>query len=167
MARTRASTWVESVRCRPRALSSPSVLQRSSSFSSSNPSRTAGEQAGAELAEHGGVEPRVGQLEAEQVLPVDAGADGVGGAAVGEVLAELEDGDQGQPPGREGGLASAGIEVGEVGVVEDGAEFVAEPEIGIAVGKGGAGDAGGVLGDGWDGAGLQATWRDLREIGAI
>src|SRR5262249_42347671 len=30
------------------------------------------EQSGAELAEHGGVEARVGQLEAEQVLPVDA-----------------------------------------------------------------------------------------------
>ena len=114
------------------------------------PLGTAGEQAGAELAEHGGVEPRVGQLEAEQVLPVDPGADGVGGRAVGEVLAELEDGDQGQPPGREGGLPPEGVEVGEVGVVEDGAEFVAEPEVGVAVGEGGTGDAGGILGDGRD-----------------
>ena len=30
-----------------------------------------------ELAEYGGVEPRVGQFEPEQILPVDAGADGL------------------------------------------------------------------------------------------
>ena len=51
------------------------------------------------------------------VLPVDAGADGVGGPAVGEVLAELQDGDQGQPPGGQGGLAAVGEELGEVAVV--------------------------------------------------
>src|SRR5262245_42055091 len=72
------------------------------------PLRAACEQARAELAEHRGVNARVSQLEAEQVLPVDAGADGLRRRAVGEVLAELQDGDQGQPAGREGGLPLRG-----------------------------------------------------------
>src|SRR5262249_57355446 len=40
--------------------------------------------------------------------PIDPGSDRVGGPAVGEALTGLEDGDQGQPPGREGGLAPRG-----------------------------------------------------------
>jgi hypothetical protein len=115
----------------------------------------AGEQPGAELAEHGGVEARVGQIEAEQVLPVDAGADRLGRLAVGEVRAALEHGDQGQPPGREGGLPTFGVEVGKVVVAKDRPELIAEPEVGIALGEGGAGALCGVLGDGRDGAGLQ------------
>jgi hypothetical protein len=125
-------------------------LQRSSNRSSSTPLRTAVEEAGAELAEHGGVEPRVGQLEAEQVLPVDADADGVRRRTVGEVLAELQDGDQGEPPGREGRLPPVGIQVGEVGVAENGTELVAEPEVGVAMGEDGVGDPGGVFGNGRD-----------------
>jgi hypothetical protein len=50
---------------------------------------TTSDQAGVELAQHGVVEPRVGQLETEQILPIDAGADCVGGPAVGEVLSGL------------------------------------------------------------------------------
>ena len=111
---------------------------------------TSGEQARAKLTEDGGIEPRVGQFEPERVFPVDPGADGVGGWSVGEVLSELEDGDQCQPPGRGRGLPLERIEVGEVGVVEDGAEFVAEPEVGTSGGESGAGDAGGILGDGRD-----------------
>jgi hypothetical protein len=109
---------------------------------------TTGEQAGAELAEHGVVEPRVGQLETKQILPIDPAADRVGGPAVGEILPELNDGDQGQPPGRQRGLAPAGIEVGEVGIGEEGTELVAQLEIGMAVREGGMGDLGRVLGDG-------------------
>ena len=128
--------------------------------------RTAVEEAGAELAEHGGVEPRVGQLQAEQVLPVDAGADGLRRRTVGEVLAELQDGDQGQPPGREGGLSAAGIQVGEVGVVEDGAELVAELQVGVTPGEGGVGDAGGVLGDGRDESERKGHGATSRRAGA-
>jgi hypothetical protein len=39
---------------------------------------------------------------------------------VGQVLAELEQGDQRQSPGRQARLAEPGEEVGEVGVGEDG-----------------------------------------------
>ena len=115
----------------------------------------AGGEAAAELGEDGEVESGVVELEAEGVLPVDAAADGVGGLSIGEVLGELHDGDQGEPPGGQCGLSAPGVEVGEVAVAEDGAEFVAEPEVGIPLGEGGAGDAGGQLGDGRDGAGLQ------------
>jgi hypothetical protein len=76
------------------------------------------------------------------------GTDRVGGPAVGEVFTELQDSDQGQPPGRQRGLASAGIELSEIGIGEEGAELVAQLEIRIAIGKGGTGDLGRVLGDG-------------------
>jgi hypothetical protein len=62
----------------------------------------------------------------------------------------LQNGDQGQSPGREGGLPSEGIKVGEVGVMEEGAEFIAESEVGASVGEGGASNASGILGDGRD-----------------
>lgn len=52
-----------------------------------------GDQTGAELAEYGEVEAGIGQFQTENILPVDAAADGVGGLAVGESLGELQDGD--------------------------------------------------------------------------
>jgi hypothetical protein len=67
----------------------------------------------------------------------------VGGAAVGEALGELHDGDQGELPGEQRGPSAARVEVGEVAVAEDGAERVAEPEVGVSLGEGGAGDVGG------------------------
>jgi hypothetical protein len=48
------------------------------------------DEAGAELGEPAEVKAGVGQLEPERVFPVDAGAHGVGGLAVAEVLQELE-----------------------------------------------------------------------------
>jgi hypothetical protein len=91
----------------------PSAEIRTRPSLQQQPLTASGDQAAAELGEHGVVEARVGQLQAEQVLPVDAGyasrvgpADRVSGPTVGEVLAELEEGDQGQPRWREGGLAS-------------------------------------------------------------
>ena len=119
-ARMAARTWVESVRWRPRALSRPRSLQRLEQRVQEQPFGPAGDQAAAELAEHGVVEAGIGQLQAEGVLPVDAAADGVGGLAIGEVLGELQDGDQGEPPGGVGGLSARGKQVGEVVVrVED------------------------------------------------
>jgi len=58
-----------------------------------------GGEAAPELGEGGGVEFGVIELESEGVIPVDAPADGVGGLAIGEVLGELQDGDQGALPG--------------------------------------------------------------------
>src|SRR5512135_621530 len=115
----------------------------------------AGGEATAELGEDGEVEAGVVELEPEGVLPVDATADGVGGPAIGEILGELHHRDQGELPWGQAGLPAPGIEVGEVAVAEDRAEVVAEPEIGISLGEGGTGDAGGQFGDVRDGAGLQ------------
>ena len=55
----------------------------------------AGHQPRPELGQHAEVETRVGQLEPERVLPVDAGAHRVGRLPVAEVLKKLEDRDQG------------------------------------------------------------------------
>src|SRR3954447_19465790 len=90
-----------------------------------------------------------------KVLPVDPGAHRLGRAPVGQVLAELEQGDQRQAPRRQPGLAAPGEEVGEVGVDEDGAELVTEPEERVALAEGGPGDARRHLGHGLDGAGLE------------
>ena len=99
------------------------------------------QQARAELAQHRVVKARVGQLEPEQVLPVDPAPDRLRGPPVGQVLAELQDGDQGQSPRRQPRLAEPGEEVGKVRVGEDGAELIAEAEEGIALAEGSLGTA--------------------------
>ena len=101
------------------------------------------------------VEAGVGQLEPEQVLPVDAGAHRLRGLPVGQVLAELQEGDQRQAPGRQARLAEPGEEVGEVGVGEDGAELVAELEERIALAEGRACNACRLLGHRLDRVGLE------------
>jgi len=115
----------------------------------------AGQQARAELAQHRVVEAGVGQLEPKQVLPVDAGAHRLRGLPVGQVLAELQQGDQRQAPGRQARLAEPGEEVGEVGVGEDGAELVAELEERIALAEGRARNACRLLGHRLDRVGLE------------
>ncbi len=102
------------------------------------------------LAEDTKVKARVGQLEAEQVLPIDPRPDRLSRLSIAQVLAELHQRDQGQPPGWTGRLTLLGIEVGEVAIHEDRPERVAQGEIGAAFGKGGASDAGGLLGHGRD-----------------
>ena len=124
-----ARTWVESVRWRARALSRPRSLQASSIAVQQEPFGPAGGEAGAELGEDGEVEAGVVELQAEGVLPVDAAADGVGGLAIGEVLGELHDGDQGELPGGQCGLSAPGVEAGEVGVAEG--VFCMSPRKGI------------------------------------
>jgi hypothetical protein len=52
----------------------------------------AADQACAELTKYGEVEAGFRQFQAEGVLPVDAGADGIGRLPVGQVLDELKDG---------------------------------------------------------------------------
>ena len=85
-------------------------------------------QAGAELAQDRGVEAGVGQLEAEQVLPVDARPHRLRRTPVGEVLAELQQGDERQAPRRQPGLAALREEIREVGVGENGPQLVSQLE---------------------------------------
>ena len=63
----------------------------------------AGEQAAAEVAQKAEVEAGVAQLQVEQILPVDARPHRLGGLAIAQPLAELQERDQGQAPGRAAG----------------------------------------------------------------
>ena len=85
------------------------------------------------------------QRQPEEILPVDAGPDGVGGLAIGQRLAKLHDGHERQPPRRQGRLPTRGEERGKVCIREDGAERIAQGDIQIALRKGGMGDPGGLL----------------------
>ncbi len=99
---------VLSVRCRPLVFSKPLALNASSILSSRKSSglpltrrdrnsRCAPARAGSSRAvgceEDRVVKAGVGQFQAQRVLPVDAGQDGMNGLTVGEILEELEDGD--------------------------------------------------------------------------
>src|SRR5215218_6826786 len=108
--------------------------------------RAAGQKTVSKLAEHAEVKARVRQLEAEQVLPVDPRPDRLSRLSIAQALPELHQRDQGQAPGWTGWLTLLGIEVGEVAILEDRPERVAQGEIGAPFGKGGASDAGGLFG---------------------
>src|SRR3954467_3400315 len=112
--------------------------------------RAAGQKTISKLAEHAEVKARVGQLEAEQVLPVDPRPDRLSRLSIAQALAELHQRDQGQAPGWTGWLTLLGIEIGEVAILEDRPKRVAQGQIGAAFGKGGASDAGGLLGPRWE-----------------
>jgi len=90
----------------------------------------------AELAENRSVKARIGQFQPQQVLPVDATVDSLGCPPVGQVLGELEQGHQRQPPRAFRRLSAMGEETCELGVGEDRPEAVAQEQIGIALGKG-------------------------------
>jgi len=106
------------------------------------------EQAPAELAQNRKVETGVGQVEGEQVFPVNPAPHGIGRLAVAQALAELHEGHEREPPGCIGRLGELGVEVGEVGVGEHGPELVPQQHIRVAASERGAGDAGGVVGHG-------------------
>src|SRR3954463_7480265 len=110
--------------------------------------RATGQKTVSKLAEDTKVKARVGQLEAKKVLPVDPRPDRLSGLSIAQALAELHQRDQGQAPGWAGRLALLGIEVGEVAILEDRPERVAQGEIGAAFGKGGASNAGSLFGHG-------------------
>jgi hypothetical protein len=88
-----------------------------------------------ELAEHGKVEPRISQLQTEQVLPVDARPHRLSRLAVREVLPKLHQGDQGEAPRRQARLATGREKRREVLILEDGAEGISKREIGGSRGE--------------------------------
>src|SRR5215204_4894357 len=107
-------------------------------------------QAAAELAEHGVVETRVGQVKGQEILPVDPRPDGLGRLAVTQALTELHECDQREAPGRVRRLAALGIEISKASVVEHGAEPIAQAKIGVAAGERSPGNAGRVVRNGRD-----------------
>src|SRR4051794_33732088 len=88
--------------------------------------RPSGDQTGTELGQHAEVEARIGQFEAERVFPVNAAAHGISSLPVTEVFQELKRRDQSQPPWREAGLASGGIECAKVLILKQSSELVAQ-----------------------------------------
>ena len=85
------TTWVESVRCRPRALSSPCVLCQRQQGIQEQGLRLPSDQPGAELAQDGMVEAGIGQLQAQDVFPINAATDRIRGLAIGEAFGKLQD----------------------------------------------------------------------------
>ena len=73
------------------------------------------------------------------VLPIDAAADRLRRLPVGQVLRELQQRHQHQPPRRRRRLAADGEEGREELIPVDDAEFVADPDGHAALGEGGAG----------------------------
>jgi hypothetical protein len=90
------------------------------------------------------------EFQAQQVFPIDSGAEGFGRLPIGERLTELEDCDQSEPPRSQGRLPPTWKEVGEVVVLEDRSEFVAQTKIRISLGKRGERDLSSPVGDGVD-----------------
>ena len=103
--------------------------------------RASGHETAAELAENRSVEAGIDELQAESVLPVDATADSLGRPPVGQVLGELEQGHQRQPPRACRRLPARGEEAHKLSVSENRPEAVAQEQIGIAMGKGHTGNA--------------------------
>jgi len=75
--------------------------------------------------EHGEVEAHVGELETEQILPIDAAAHGIRRLAVGQTFEELENRHHGETPGTLGHLSTGGEEVDEVLVGVESSEIIA------------------------------------------
>jgi len=129
----------------------------------------AGEEAAAKLTQDGTIEAGVGEFQAEGLLPVDTGTNGLGRLTVGEFLHKLQDRDQGEPPGCLGGLATRWVEGSEVVIGEEGAQLIAEEQAGVRVGKSSTGDAGRLLGNGGDGVKAQRhrqtpLWAESEEV---
>src|SRR3954452_18090481 len=87
------------------------------------------------------MEPRVGELKPECILPIDPGTHGIGRLPVAEMLEELEDRDQGQAPRSQGRLALAGVKRSEILILVKRTELVAQPHDDGALGEGGLGNA--------------------------
>jgi len=114
-----------------------------------------GEQARAEFTEDRAVKAGIGEGQRQQILPVDVTADGISGLFIGEALGELEDGNDGQAGRIDGGATDVGKERGEIGVIKERTEGIAQPQIAVTVRKGGVGDLFGIVGNKGDQGGIQ------------
>ena len=89
-----------------------------------------------EFAQHRKVKARIRQLEAQQILPVDARADRLRRLAICEVLPKLHDRHQRQPPRGQARVAPRREQGGKVLVLKDRPEGIPERQIRMAFGKG-------------------------------
>jgi hypothetical protein len=77
-----------------------------------------------ELTEDRKIEARIGQLQPQQIFPINTCTDGLGGLTVGEMLTKLHNGHQRQTPWGLTRLAAAREQVGKVVVGKDGPEAI-------------------------------------------
>src|SRR5687768_16579224 len=101
------------------------------------------------------VEARIGEVQSEDIFPINAAADGICGLAIGEAFSKLEDGGQSQAGWRLYGLPVRREERRELGVVVDGAETVGDLHVDIPPRKRGTGNPLGVFRDRICGLGMQ------------
>ena len=73
--------------------------------------RSVREEPTAQFGEHGAIKAGIAQLQAEYLLPIDAGAHGHGSLPIRASLSVLHDGDQGQTPRGLGWLPTAQKEI--------------------------------------------------------
>lgn len=90
-------------------------------------------------------------MGAEGVLPVNARTHRISGLTVSEVLSELHDADQRQPPGRISRLTLGGVQISKLVIDEEYPQHIAHLHVDIALVEGSTGDGKGQVGDGWNG----------------
>jgi hypothetical protein len=95
--------------------------------------RASGDETAAELAQNRSVKARIGQLQAQQVLLIDAAADSIGRQLISEVLGELKQAHQRQSPRGFSRLSAWGEEGRELGVAEDHPKVITQAQIGTAM----------------------------------
>jgi hypothetical protein len=101
-------------------------------------SRRMGEQPPPKIVQQGEVKSRVGQLEAQGLLPVHTAADRIRRLAIGEPFEILHHHDQRQAPGRDfHGTPGRGIQIGEELITVERAELSTELHREVAFGKSG------------------------------
>jgi hypothetical protein len=93
--RIAARTWVESVRCVPRALIHPRALQAARKGLEEPLASYMGEHAAPKIVQQRAVEAGIGELKAEGILPIHAAADRIGRLPVGQPFDILQHHDQG------------------------------------------------------------------------
>lgn len=81
-------------------------------------------QPGTELAEHRRVKPLIGELQAQQVLPVNPTPNAISGLLVSQAFDELQNADNRQSARRGGRAPALGEQIGEVLVCEQRTEHV-------------------------------------------
>ena len=91
-----------------------------------------GHQPLSKFREDATVKPGVGQLQTQQILPVNPTAHGIGRLAVGEIFGELQQRHHRQLPGCLGRLPAWRKQVGKEGVVLQGAQGIAQLQVAIA-----------------------------------
>jgi len=156
MVRIAARMWVESVRCRPRALKKLALPKEIKHQVEELLLGATGHQPAPELGEHRGIEARVIELQGQGILPVDVATDRMGRLLIREPLDILHDGDEGQSPGGFGRLTASRKERRKVLIGVDGAKLVAHPHEEVTFAVGGTSDAGGVFWNGRDSVRVEA-----------